>query len=293
MAAGLAAAVQQSKPTVATPALQALPVDAPSREQVLKVLVRPDEVRQKLDSVLVLLKQQVRQNIQKEGQANPEDLKFFDDLFDVGIKNISIEEMLNAIVAVYQRHFSAADIDALAAFQATPVGIKLHTGQLELMTRMRQAMDPQQGRLLAEQPLPADAPSKEQVLKLFEAAHVRKNILLILHTVRQQYKAVADETIKSHGMDSREALKAIGENDNDQALEQAVEVTVVVYQRYYTAAEVKDMTDFYLSAVGQKFMAAAPEIVAESAKIMVPMQRKLVETVLQEIAAREQKVRSR
>lgn len=147
--AGLAGAGQQSKPAEASPASQALPADAPSREQVLKVLVRPDEVRQKLESVFVLLKQQVRQNIQKEGQASPDDLKLFDDLFDVAVKNISTEDLLNAIVAVYQRRFTAADIDALAAFQATPAGIKLHTGQQQLMSMMMQAMDPKQGKLLA------------------------------------------------------------------------------------------------------------------------------------------------
>jgi hypothetical protein len=259
---------------------------------VLKVLVRPDEVRRKLESVLVLLKQQVRQNIQNQGQASPDDLKFIDDLFDIAIKNISIEELLNAIVAVYQRHFTAADIDALAAFQATPGGIKLRTGQQGLISQMMQAMDPKQGKLLASQPLPVDAPSKEQVLKLFEAGHVRKNILLMVHTFREQSKAVAAETVESHGMDPREVVKSIGENDNDQALEHAVEVSVVVYQRYYTASEVENMTDFYLSSVGQKFMAAAPEIVAESAKTMVPMQRKMMETVFQSLAARAQKVKS-
>jgi hypothetical protein len=245
-----------------------------------------------LESVLGLLKQQVRQNIQQEGQASPDDLKFFDDLFDTAIKNISIEELLNAIVAVYQRHFTAADIDALAAFQATPAGIKLRTGQQELMARMMQVMHLKQGGLLAAQPLPADAPSKEQVLKLFEAAHVRQIISVMIHTLTEQSKAVAAETIESHGMDSREAVKSIGENDNDQALEHAVEASVMVYQSYYTAAEVESMTKFYLSAVGQKFMAAAPEIVAESAKTMIPMQRKLMETVFQNLAAREQKAKS-
>jgi len=288
----LAGVGQQSKPTAASPVSQALPADAPSREQVLKVLVRPDEVRKKLDSVFVQLKQQVWQNIQKEGQASPEDRKFFDDLFDAGIKNISIEDLLNAMVGVYQRRFTVADIDALAAFEATPAGIKLHTGQQELLSLMMQATDPKQGKLLAAQPLPADAPSKEQVLKLFEATHMRKNTSLMAHTLREQSKAAIAETIESHGMDSRDAVKSIDENDNDQAMEHAFEVSVVVYQRYYTAAEVESMTNFYLSAVGQKFMAAAPEILAESAKTMVPMQRKLMEMVFQNLAARQQRVKS-
>lgn len=290
--AGLAGAGQESTPAVTSPATQALPADAPSREQVLKVLVRPDEVRKKMESVLGMVKQKLLQNIQKEGWASSDDLKFCDDLFDVGVKNLSIEELLDAIVAVYQRRFTAADIDALAAFQATPAGIKVHTGQRELMTLMLQAMDPKQGTLLAAQPLPADAPSKEQVLKLFEASHMRKNTQLMAQTIREQNKAVAAETIESRGMDSREAVKAIGENNDEQALEHATEISVMVYQRYYTAAEVETMTNFYLSTLGQKFMATAPEVMAESAKTMVPMQRKLVETILQRLAAREQKAKS-
>lgn len=290
--AGLAGAGQESTPAVTSPAAQALPADAPSREQVLRVLVRPDEVRQKWESVLGLVKQRLLQNIQREGQASPGDLKFFDDLFDAAVKNISIEELLNAIAAVYQRRFTTADIDALADFEATPAGIKLHTGQQELLKLMLQATDPKQEKLLAMQPLPAGAPSKEQVLKLFEVRHMRKNLLLFTRTVREQNKAVVAETIESHGMDSREAVKAVGENNDEQALEHTVEVTAMVYQRYYTSAEVETMTNFYLSAAGQKLMAAAPEIMAETVKAMAPMQRKVAEMVLQSLAARAQKAKS-
>jgi len=46
---------------------------------------------------------------------------------------------------------------------------------------------------------------------------------------------------------------------------------------------VEAMITFTLSATGQKFLAATPDIAAESAKAMAPMQRRVMELVFSKI----------
>jgi hypothetical protein len=40
------------------------------------------------------------------------------------IKNFPLDEMLNDMIPVYQRHFSKSEIDALTAFYSSPPGQK-------------------------------------------------------------------------------------------------------------------------------------------------------------------------
>jgi len=123
--------------------------------QLLQQAVRRASRPHRFSKDHIMLRMIVSRTDKKRARVATEDLKFFDDLFDAGIKNISIEDLLNAIVGVYQRRFTVADIDALAAFEATPAGIKLHTGQQELLSLMMQATDPKQGKLLAIKKKPA------------------------------------------------------------------------------------------------------------------------------------------
>ena len=57
---------------------------------------------------------------------------------------------------------------------------------------------------------------------------------------------------------------------------------------------VEAMITFNLSATGQKFLAATPDIAAESAKAMAPMQRRVMELVFSKIKEydEQQKIKS-
>jgi|SRR5215510_1622458 len=287
---GLPISGQQPAPSIGGQGTQALPPDAPSREQVLKTFVHPEQMRKNLNTVFGAIKKQIQQGLQREGRASAEELKFIDDLFDTTLNAISIDDLVNAMVGVYQKHFTAADIDAIAAFEASPLGEKLRNGQSELMTQMIQAMDPEQEKAMAAKPLPANAPTREQLLKFFNAVQMRKTLMAVINISKERTKASAAEAFKSRGMDPNAASMSI-DSAEEERLDHVLDVTLKLYQRYFTAAEVDTLTAFYLSPVGQKFLAVVPEIAAESSRVMAPAQQRIMQMILDKIKAHEEEVR--
>jgi len=280
----LPAFVQQTSPV--NVGESALPSDAPSREQVLKALFEPGKNRREhMRSIFDTLKQQLGERARREG-TSADKIKFMEDVLDAALNGVSADELDaidNAMVRVYQRHFTSADLDAIAAFNTSSAGQKLRNGQKELITHMMQAMDPAQVMVLATKPLPADAPSREQLLKLFDAMQMRKNAALMIGAFKEQSNVAAAKSLKSHGMDPGAADKSTYNPDTDPSLDRTLNAMMVAYQRFFTASEVEAMITFNLSATGQKFLAATPEIAAESAKAMAPMQRRVMEAVFLKI----------
>jgi uncharacterized protein len=64
--------------------------------------------------------------------------KMMDDL----IKNMPVDEMEQAMIPPYQKHFSHADIDAMNAFYSSPVGQKVLHELPDVMQEGMQAMRP-------------------------------------------------------------------------------------------------------------------------------------------------------
>jgi hypothetical protein len=105
------------------------PADAPaSKEDVMRYLDAMHS-RDTMMSVMNVMAKQTRAMIHEQVSRQP-DLppdaearieKMTEDLF----KNFPVDELLQAMVPVYQKHFTKGDIDALVAFYTTPVGQKL------------------------------------------------------------------------------------------------------------------------------------------------------------------------
>jgi hypothetical protein len=62
----------------------------------------------------------------------------------------SIDEMVEAVIPIYQRHFTSADIDAFLAFQNSPVGKKMTDLQPVMMKESSEAVTAIQQRALPE-----------------------------------------------------------------------------------------------------------------------------------------------
>ena len=70
---------------------------------------------------------------QKVPNATPEQLAKVDALADAIFKDMPVDEMLDAMVPIYQKHLSKADLNAIIAFYASPVGQKLLKEQPAMM----------------------------------------------------------------------------------------------------------------------------------------------------------------
>ena len=119
------------------------PANAPSRESVLRML---DTLHVKrtmnimFDGMTQSMKQGARQGFLKEKpDATDEQLKMVDSLFDDSFKDFNIDDLIELIVVVYQRHFSQADVDGLTAFYQGPIGQKYLAEQPAMMQETMKA----------------------------------------------------------------------------------------------------------------------------------------------------------
>ena len=122
---------------------QALPADAPTREQILKffdVL----QVRQNMQVAIEGMKEQMRNGAEqgfrhKLPDATAEQIHQMQAMVDDAFSEISYDELIEAMVPVYQRHLLKSDIDGILAFYASPAGKKLLHEQPAIMRESMEA----------------------------------------------------------------------------------------------------------------------------------------------------------
>jgi len=137
---------------------QQLPPDAPSRQQIMSLfeaiqLRRTMEASQEvaMQSAINTVQQLMRQNgvaVDASRQREMEELMkgVVEDVRAV----LSIDEMLEAVIPIYQRHFTTDEVNAIIAFQTSPVGKKVVSLQPVMMQESVQALTPLQQRAMPE-----------------------------------------------------------------------------------------------------------------------------------------------
>jgi hypothetical protein len=88
--------------------------------------MRSHDLLQKMMTVQAQSMEQIMHNQLKDKGALPADFdahlkKAYDDL----IKNMPLDEMVDAMVPAYQKHFTHGDIEAMNAFYSSPLGQKV------------------------------------------------------------------------------------------------------------------------------------------------------------------------
>jgi len=141
--------------TSAQTASQALPPDAPSREQLLK-LFKTLEIKQQMDAVRKTLHNSMEEQFSQSTmdltpKQKSEIAKLESDLFDKFMDDDYINNAMDAMIPVYQRHFTSSDVETLLAFYSTAVGQKfLHEQPQILAEVMPKMMNDMQGKLQKE-----------------------------------------------------------------------------------------------------------------------------------------------
>jgi len=102
--------------------------DAASRDDVKKlfdVMAGREQMRQMLDQLFAQTRALTREQIKKQHpEVSEEELARVDRQSEELIKSFPLDEMLNDMIPVYQRHFSKSEIEALIAFYSSPTGQK-------------------------------------------------------------------------------------------------------------------------------------------------------------------------
>jgi uncharacterized protein len=102
--------------------------DAASKEDVKKlfdVMASREQMSQLMQQVFAQMRKMNREEIKKRRPEMTEaDLTRMDQQSEDLIKTFPLDEMLNDMIPIYQRHFSKSEIDALTAFYSSPPGQK-------------------------------------------------------------------------------------------------------------------------------------------------------------------------
>lgn len=143
-----------AKARAAKAAREALPADAPSREQILK-LFDVMQVRTNVETMLENMKQQARSGAEqgfrhRVPNPTPHQMQELRGMIDDIFREISVDDLIESVIPVYQRHLTQSDVDAIAAFYASPVGQKfLHEQPAMMREGMQAAASQQQQRMAA------------------------------------------------------------------------------------------------------------------------------------------------
>jgi len=129
-----------AKSRTAKPALSA---DAPNRDQVM-TLLNLMQVRKSMMAAMEGMKEVMKQSAeeslrQKVTDPTPQQLAALRGMFDDIVSVMPLDEMESAIVAIYQRHLSKADVEEMIRFYSSPTGQKLIHEQPQIMQESMQA----------------------------------------------------------------------------------------------------------------------------------------------------------
>lgn len=120
---------------------QALPPDAPTRDQVLTFLDLMQARRNMMvamDNMKQIMKQAAEKTFRERiPNPSPKQIEALDGMVDD--IDVPLDEMVNAIIPIYQRHLTKADIDELIRFYSSPVGQKLLREQPQILQEGMQA----------------------------------------------------------------------------------------------------------------------------------------------------------
>jgi uncharacterized protein len=102
--------------------------DAASKEDVRKLfdlMSSKEQVRQMMEQMFQQMRTMNREQMKKRHpDVSEEEMARLDRQSEDLIKNFPLDDMLNDMIPVYQKHFTKADIDGLTAFYSSPTGQK-------------------------------------------------------------------------------------------------------------------------------------------------------------------------
>ena len=117
-----------------------------TREDVLKLfdtMKIHDQMRLVMDSVLTQQRAMVHEALKKrDPNVSDDELKRLDQFMSDLMKDMPINELLDDMIPVYQKHLSRADVAAMDTFYASPTGQKLLREMPAMTAESIQAANP-------------------------------------------------------------------------------------------------------------------------------------------------------
>jgi uncharacterized protein len=101
----------------------------PTHQQVMRLLELTharDQMKLTMANFTTQVKQGAREGFKsKVPNATEQQLRALDSVWDDSFSDIPYDEMLEAMIPIYQRHLTKSDVDGLIAFYSSPLGAKV------------------------------------------------------------------------------------------------------------------------------------------------------------------------
>ena len=126
-----------------SPTSQAQTGNVASREQIMKLLELlqvPDSLAMTMDAMKEQMKVGALQMFrEKVNNPSPEQIKSVDAIVDDEFKKIGMEDLIEDVVPIYQKHLTRSDVEAVIKFYSSPVGQKIRREQPAMARESLQA----------------------------------------------------------------------------------------------------------------------------------------------------------
>ncbi len=121
--------------------------DAPATKEdvqrYLDVIHSREMMTQMVDAMVKPMHQVIHEQFLKDKDKLPADFEArMNKMMDDSMKSFPWDEMMQAMVPVYQKHFTKGDIDAIVAFYSAPTGQKMLKEMPAMMSEAMQSMMP-------------------------------------------------------------------------------------------------------------------------------------------------------
>ncbi len=137
--------------SVAQQATADAPASKEDIEKYLQAMHSHEMMAKMVDAMAKPMHDMVHQQYLKDKDKLPADFEArTNKLMDDMMKSFPWDEMLDAMVPVYQKHFSKGDVDALVAFYSGPTGQKMLREMPAIMAEAMQVMMPMMQKSMDE-----------------------------------------------------------------------------------------------------------------------------------------------
>lgn len=128
--------------------------DAPASRADVQRFLDTMHTRGMMAQMMNVMKSQQRQiihqQVEKEKNLPPDFEAKMDKMMDDIMDNMPIDDLLQAMIPVYQRHFTKGDIDALVAFYTSPTGQKMVKEMPQITAEAMQASSGIMQKMMAQ-----------------------------------------------------------------------------------------------------------------------------------------------
>lgn len=134
----------------------------------------------------------------------------------------------------------------------------------------------------------SDAPTREQLRKLFDVLEIQKQMGSVVSTVGRNMEKMLPESMGDVSEKQRTALENLnnelyGKLMTPEFLDKFLAELIPIYQRHFTKSDVDALIAFYESPVGKKFLREQPRVTDESLTKMLPLMQTQVQKIVGEM----------